>query len=244
MTEPIRLAKRVAEMRQCSRSEAERLIAGGWVRVDGVVIDEPHYRVAEEQVDIDPRADGKQTDPVTLLLNKPVGAWTERGDDPSGTPSTEYLAIERLWDEDPSGLRPLNAHLVRLSACTPLETLASGLVVYTQDWRVARRLGEEAATIEHELVVEIDGELSADGLARLNRGIAFQGHTPPAIKVSWQNETRLRVALKGARLGEIAHLCAAVGVRVLSMKRLRLGRVSLGKVPPGEWRYLRPDERF
>ena len=98
--------------------------------------------------------------------------------------------------------------------------------------------------IEHEVIVEVTGDLIPHALKRLNQGIPYNGRTPTAIKVSWQNETRLRVALKGAQVGEIAHLCEAVGLQVVSMKRIRLGGVSLGKVPPGQWRYLRMDERF
>lgn len=244
MSEPIRLSKRVAELRACSRREAELLIAGGWVRVNGMVIEAPQFRVADEAIDIDARADIGQAEPITLLLNKPVGAWTEHGDTQDGTPAPQCLSADSLWQEDRSGLRPLKLHFTQLTACAPLETGASGLVVYTQDWRIARKLTEDAATLEHEIVVEVDGELGADGLARLNRGIAYLGRTPPAVKVSWQNETRLRVALKGCRVGQIAHMCAAVGVRMVSMKRIRLGRISLGKVPTGQWRYLGADERF
>lgn len=244
MSEPIRLSKRVAELRACSRREAELLIAGGWVRVNGVVIETPQFRVADEAIEIDAQADVGQAEPVTLLLNKPVGAWTEPGDSRDGPPAAQSLGADSLWHEDRSGQRPLKLHFTQLTACAPLETGAGGLVVYTQDWRIARKLTEDAATLEHEIVVEVAGELGADGLARLNRGIAYQGRTPSAIKVSWQNETRLRVALKGARLGEVAHMCAAVGMQVVSMKRIRLGRLSLGKVPAGEWRYLGEDERF
>jgi 23S rRNA pseudouridine2604 synthase len=154
------------------------------------------------------------------------------------------LTPASLWDEEASGIRPLKKHFAQLILCVPLETEASGLVVFTQDWRVARKLTEDAATLEHEVIVEVAGELAPDGLKRLNRGIPFEGRTPPAIKVSWQNETRLRVALKGAQPGQIAHLCEAVGLTVRSMKRIRLGRVPLGKLPPGQWRYLRGDERF
>lgn len=244
MSDTIRLSKRVAELRACSRREAERLIAGGWVRVNGVVIEEPQFRVADEAVEVDAQADIKLTNPVTLLLNKPVGAWIEHGDSQDGPAAKPCLRADTLWDEDRSGLRPLKLHFVELTACAPLETQAGGLVVYTQDWRIARKLTEDAATLEHEIIVEIAGDLSADGLARLNRGIAFQGRTPGAVKVSWQNESRLRIALKGARLGQVEHLCAAVGVRVVSMKRIRLGGVPLGRVPAGQWRYLRLGERF
>jgi len=240
MTDPIRLAKRVAELRACSRREAELFIAGGWVRVDGVVIEEPQFRVTSERIEIDPQADLTQTEPVTLLLHKPPGCDTVNGDNPA----SQLLSAATLWAEDASGIRPLKKHFAQLTLCVPLEPSASGLVVFTQDWRVARKLTEDAVTLEHEVIVEVAGEMPPDGLKRLNRGILFQGRTPHAIKVSWQSENRLRVALKGARPGQIAHLCEAVGLQVLSMKRIRLGRVPLGKLPSGQWRYLREDEKF
>jgi 23S rRNA pseudouridine2604 synthase len=244
MTEPIRLAKRVAELRACSRREAEQIIAGGWVRVDGMVVEESHFRVTDQHVEIAPQADPSQTEPVTLLLHKPSGYHTLPGDGEAGQPATQLLGTANLWTEDGSGIRPLKMHFSQLTACMPLETEAGGLVVFTQDWRVLRKLTQDAATVEHEVIVEVAGELAPDGLKRLNQGISFQGRIPPAIKVSWQNETRLRVALKGVQLGQIPQMCAAVGLRVLSMKRIRLGRVSMGKLPPGQWRYLRGDERF
>src|SRR5512143_363063 len=240
MTAPVRLAKRVAELRACSRREAEQLIAGGWVRVGGEVVEEPQFRVTDQRIDIDPRADPTRAEPVTLLLNKPPGFHALDGD----PPASQLLGAATLWAEDVSGIRPLKKHFAQLTACVPLETDASGLVVFTQDWRVARKLKEEAATLEHEVIVEVAGELAPHGLKRLNQGIAFNGRTPPAIKVSWQNEARLRVALKGARPGQIAHLCEAAGLQVLSMKRIRLGRVPLAQLPLGQWRYLRADERF
>ena len=259
MTDPIRLAKRVAELRACSRREAEQLITGGWVKVDGIVIEEPQFRVADQRVEIDPQAAPGQTESVTLLLHKPAGYPMTEGD----PPASPLLSAATLWGEDASGIRPLKMHFAQLTLCVPLEPSASGLVVFTQDWRVARKLTEDAATLEHEVIVEVAGEMAPNGLKRLNQGIPYhpqgvgrgckdakastttlQGRTPPAIKVSWQNETRLRVALKGAQPGQIAHLCEAVGLQVVSMKRVRLGGVSLGKVPPGQWRYMRGDERF
>ena len=240
MTDPVRLAKRVAELRGCSRREAEQTIAGGWVKVDGIVVEEPQFRVADHRIDIDPQADLAQAEPVTLLLHKPPGYRTTEGE----PPASQLLTPDTLWPDDRAGIRPLKKHFAQLTLCVPLETDASGLVVFTQDWRIARKLTEDAATLEHEVIVEVAGEMAPNGLKRLNRGIPFNGRTPPTIKVSWQNETRLRVALKGAQTGQIAHLCEAVGLQVLSMKRIRLGRVPLGKLPVGQWRYLLEDERF
>lgn len=240
MTESIRLAKRVAELRGCSRREAEQFITGGWVRVDGVVIEEPQFRVAHQSIDIDPKADPSQAEPVTILLHKPPGL-----DSTDGMHSaSQLLTADGLWADEMSGIRPLKKHFTQLTPCVPLETEAAGLIVFTQDWRIARKLTEDAATLEHEVIVEVAGELAPQGLKRLNQGMPYLGRTPPAVKVSWQSEARLRVALKGAQLGQIAHMCEAVGLQVVSMKRIRLGRVPLGKLPAGKWRYLRADERF
>jgi 23S rRNA pseudouridine2604 synthase len=240
MTNPIRLAKRVAELRACSRREAEQLIVGGWVRVEGVVVEEPQARVADERIEIDPKAEPSQAEPVTLLLHKPPGYHAIQG----SQLAAQLLNAASHWMEDDSGISPLKKHFTQLTACVPLETDASGLVVFTQDWHVSRKLSEDAAMIEHEVIVEVTGELIPHALKRLNQGIPYNGRTPAAIKVSWQNETRLRVALKGAQVGQIAQLCAAAGLQVVSMKRIRLGGVSLGKVTSGQWRYLRMDERF
>ncbi|MDP2787501.1 MAG: RNA pseudouridine synthase [Pseudomonadota bacterium] len=256
MTDSIRLAKRVAELRACSRREAEQIITGGWVQVDGIVIEEPQFRVADQHIEIAPKANPAQAEPVTLLLHKPPGYHTGQND--TGQGDSEYAAAhllntDTLWAEtDPSFVaravlpttRPLKMHFAQLTACVPLETTASGLTVYSQDWRIVRKLTDDAAMVEHEIVVEVAGELTPDGLKRLNRGIPFLNRTPTSIKVSRQNETRLRIALKGARPGQITHLCEAVGLQVLSMKRIRLGGVSMGKLPPGQWRYLRGNERF
>jgi 23S rRNA pseudouridine2604 synthase len=242
MTDPIRLAKRVAELRACSRREAEQFIAGGWVRVDGVVVEEPQFRVTDQRVEIDPEADLGQTRAVTLILHKPPGYQADSH--PGDNAASQLLGTATRWAEDASGTRPLKKHFTQLTLCTPLEADASGLVVFTQDWRVVRKLTEDAATLEHEVVVEVAGELATNGLQRMNQGIPFRGRVPPAIKVSWQSENRLRVALKGAHPGQIVHLCEAVGLQVLSLKRIRLGRVPLGKLPPGQWRYLGEDERF
>ncbi|MDD5240971.1 MAG: hypothetical protein PHG47_04505 [Sulfuricella sp.] len=109
---------------------------------------------------------------------------------------------------------------------------------------MARKLNDDAATVEQEYIVEVAGELLPHGLKRLNHGLEFNGRPLPPIKVSWQNETRLRFALKGAQPGQIAHMCKSVGLEVRAMKRIRIGGVSMAKLQPGLWRYLMPHERF
>jgi len=238
MTDPVRLAKRLAELLPCSRREAELYIAGGWVTVDGQVVEEPQFMVSQQKIELLPDASLTPLEPVTILFHQPPAAGMN-----ADAAQQQVCAATRAAD-DPSGIHVLKRHFVRLTQCPPLERNASGLLVFTQDWRVARKLIDDAATVEQEYIVEVAGELALDGLKRLNHGLSFNGRALPPIKVSWQNETRLRFALKGAQPGQIAHMCKSVGLTVLAMKRIRIGRVSMAKLQPGSWRYLMPHERF
>ena len=145
---------------------------------------------------------------------------------------------------DFTGIRPLKRHFLRLEAALPIEPNASGLVVYTQDWRVLRKLVDEAATVEQEYIVEVGGELGPHGLKQLNHGLSFNKRQLPPAKVSWQNEARLRFAVKAVQAGQIAHMCASVGLTVQSLKRIRIGKISMAKLPPGQWRFLPAGGRF
>jgi len=240
MTDSVRLSKRLAELVGCSRADAQRYIENGWVRVDGQVIEAPRHAVTNERIELDPDAVLEAPEPATMLLHKPAGFDTIDGRQPAAA----LVTPARRWADDSSGVRLLQRHFDRLTPLVPLEAAASGLMVLTQDGRVWRRLSEDAAQIEQEYIVEVSGEIAPYGLRRLNHGLRFQGRELAPCKVSWQNEFRLRFALKDVRPGQIPDMCAQVGLRVVAMRRLRIGKVSLAKMPPGEWRYLPVGERF
>ncbi|PTT20236.1 RNA-binding protein [Acidovorax sp. HMWF029] len=251
----IRLAKRVAEQLNCSRSTAEQFIEGGFVSVDGQIEEAPGARVRPDQaVAVAPDASLLELTPVTLLLHKPTGLEAGLGV-PAGTAvhasrsqgapqAVTLLHAATHLPEDASGIRVLQRHFRQLECFTPLPTEASGLVVYTQDKRIARKLAEDIEVLEQECIVEVKGEIAPNGLQRLCHGLSFNGRPLPPIKVSWQNETKLRFALKGIRPGQIPAMCEAVGLAVVGIKRIRIGRVPLAKVPEGQWRYLQPWEKF
>lgn len=236
MSDPVRLAKRLATLVHCSRREAELYIAGGWVSVDGRVVEQPQFMVSEQKVELHPNATLTPIVPVTMLLHQPA--------DMGGNTVQQLIRADTQAADDHSGIRLLRQHLHKLTLCLPLEPNAGGLAVYTQDWHVSRKLTDDAAAIEQEYVVEVAGEIIPDGLKLLNHGITFNGNPLGPAKVSWQNETRLRFAIKGVVPGQIAHACLKVGLQVLAMKRIRIGRVAMGKLSPGAWRYLNPYERF
>lgn len=236
MAEPVRLAKHVAAMVPCSRREAEQYIEGGFVRVDGVVVEEPHFRVADQRVELDPGATTAALEPVTLLLHKPAGVHYED--------VQQLLVPANRAADDRSGIRSVKRHFAQLRPLLPLPPAASGLAVYSQDGRILRKLTEDALQIEQELVAEVGGTIAPDGLGLLCHGLVWQGQPLPPAKVSWQSETRLRFALKGILPTQIEWMCAQVGLRLQGLRRIRLGRLPMAGLPPSQWRYLQPGERF
>lgn len=230
--EGVRLAKRVAALAACSRREAELLIENGAVRVDGEPALLPQSRVrADQNVEIEAGARPQPVVPVTLLLHKPAGMPTDN--------AHRLLVPANHHDPERAGLRFLPRHVAAQRCMTPLETGASGLVVFTQEWRIERKLQEDAGILENEVMVDVAGPVGPETLARLER-------SPARVSIGQQAEghTGLRFALKGARPGQIARICDDAGLQILAMKRIRIGRVPLAGLLPNQWRYLTPSERF
>lgn len=235
--EPQRLSKIVAARVPCSRREAEEYIAQGWVRVDGRRIEEPFERVAATQtVEIDPRARLQPVTPATLLLHKPAGMSTDE--------ALASWGVDTHWDGDTSGIRRVKSHGVGLRALLPLPPQASGLAVFSQDPGVVRKLTEDAELVEQEWIADVAGTLADNGLARLGRAVVREGKSLPPARVSWQSETRLRLAAKGIDAQAIAPACAQVGLQLLALRRIRIGRIPMAALPVGRWRYLPVGERF
>jgi 23S rRNA pseudouridine2604 synthase len=249
-----RLAKRVAALVPCSRREAEQYIAGGSVRVDGQVVEEPQFRVLGQRVTLDAGASLLGGTPATLLLHKPPGHddGTPAPDAPrragSAPAARALLQVGTQWAGDEAGLRLLKRHGVGLASLVPLEWGASGLLVFSQDWRVTRKLSEDAALLEHELMVDVRGEVTADALRPLERAMRDERLRLPDFKISvgssQPERSKLRLAVKGSHLGLALYLCELSGLEVLALRRIRVGRVSLGDLEEGAWRYLSEGERF
>lgn len=234
--EPKRLSKVVAALVPCSRREAEQYIAEGWVRVDGRIVEEPQFRVSDEIVEVDPRANLQPSAPATFLVNKPAGMGTAE--------ARALLTAGTRWDGDASGIRRVKSHSVGLASLLELPAPAEGLAVFSQDGRVVRKLREDANLIEQELIAEVAGAIAAGGLSRLCAGLVFQGRALPPARVSWQSETRLRFAVKGIPPERLPWMCEQVGLELTALKRIRIGRLPMAGLPPGRWRYLAPGERF
>ena len=240
----LRLSTRMAELGLCSRREADEYIEKGWVRVDGRVVSELGARVKPEQaIELDRRGQTAQDRRVTILLNKPVGYVSGQAED-GYEPASVLITAENRWAEDPSETRFLNTHHRGLAPAGRLDIDSIGLLVFTQDGRIARALIGEDSAIEKEYHVRVEGSLDAEGLKLLNHGLSLDGEALRPAKVSWLNEDQLRFVLREGKKRQIRRMCELVGLKVVGLKRVRIGRVMLGNLPPGQWRYLGANELF
>jgi 23S rRNA pseudouridine2604 synthase len=239
-----RLSKRMSELGLCSRREADEWIENGWVKVDGVVIDTLGTRVAPQaRIDIDRAAAKHQSEQVTILLNKPIGyvsGQAEHGYEPASV----LIRPENRWPDDPSPMQFKPSHLRGLAPAGRLDIDSTGLLVFTQDGRVAKRLVGRDSDVEKEYLVRVEGTLSKENLERLRHGLELDGVKLRPAKVSWQNEDQLRFVLREGRKRQIRRMCELVGLAVVGLKRVRSGGVPLGPLPVGQWRYLRRNESF
>lgn len=234
----------MSELGLCSRREADEWIENGWVRVDGEVMSTLGTRVAPDaRIEIDPRAHAHQRESVTMLLNKPVGYVSGQAED-GYKPAMVLIRPENRWREDSSALGWKPSHLRGLAPAGRLDIDSTGLIVFTQDGRVARRLIGHDSEVEKEYLVRVEGSLAPDGMQLLNHGLALDGEKLKPSRVSWQNEDQLRFVLRQGKKRQIRRMCEAVGLTVTGLKRVRIGSVPLGKLPVGQWRYLRDNERF
>jgi len=233
MREPIRLDKRVVELFDCSRGDAIKYIQGGWVLVDNAVQERPQFKVQDQKITLHEDASLEPIKPVTLLLNLPAGFDT---DDASAM--QQLITVESHCDDDYSGVRMLNNHFFDLKPASPLQNGASGLMVYTKDWKVLRVLVENNKKKEEEYIVEFSDEYTSETLEQLNKLAYSSTDKLPIYKASRQSEKRMRFVTEFAHPDQIESLCKRVNLAIVAMKRIRIGRVALKKLPAGQWQYL------
>ncbi|MGY8905498.1 MAG: pseudouridine synthase [Burkholderiales bacterium] len=251
-----RLNKRMAELGLCSRREADDWIAQGWVRVDGAVAVMGLQVTADAKIEVERAAQRQQLQRVTILLHKPMGYVSAQAED-GHLPAVTLINPRSQWAGDKSGQRFSPPQLRGLAPAGRLDIDSVGLLVLTQDGRVARQLIGEDSGIEKEYLVRVQhltpqgpvaanvqASLPPEQLARLRHGLSLDGKPLLPAKVSWQNEEQLRVVLREGKKRQIRRMCEQVGLQVTGLKRIRIGRVTLGDLPAGQWRFLRLDEAF
>ena len=242
--EKVRISKLMSEQGICSRREADSYIERGWVLVDGVPVTELGTRAYPNQkITLAKAAQSRQEASVTILLNKPVGyvsAQPEKG----YLPAVTLVTAQSRHGGDRSPMRFSPAHLKGLAPAGRLDIDSTGLLVLTQDGRIAKQLVGEDSGMEKEYLVRVQGDLSPENLSLLNFGLSLDGEALKHAEVGWQNKDQLRFVLREGKKRQLRRMCGLVGLSVTGLKRVRIGKVMLGDLPSGQWRYLRSDERF
>ncbi len=246
-TDGVRVSKLMTERGLASRREADEWIEAGWVRVNGAPARLGQRAAPDAVIEVDRRAHQEQAQRLTVLLHKPVGFVSGQAEDGYQNAAVLVTPANR-WREDRVRLPERPGALRGLAPAGRLDIDSTGLLVLTQDGRIARQLIGEDSRVEKEYLVRVrhlqPGPLPAAGLEQLRHGLVLDGVALKPARVSWANEDQLRIVLREGRKRQIRRMCELVGLEVLGLKRVRIGSVVLGPLPPGQWRLLGAHERF
>ena len=240
--EPLRLSKLMSERGICSRREADEYISKGYVFVNGQRVSELGTKVLPDvKITLDAPALKKQNNLVTIILNKPIG-YVSSQPEPGYEPAIRLVKDSTQFSNQKKTLQL--GDLKDIAVVGRLDIDSQGLLIFTQDGRLAKKLIGENSTVEKEYMVRVEGALSHEQLALLNFGLELDGEKLKPAKVDWINEDQLRFILKQGKKRQIRRMCELVGLRVTGLKRVRVGKLMLGKLPEGRWRFLDPDEEI
>lgn len=238
----VRLSKLMAEKGICSRREADVYIAKGLVLVNGVVVDQLGTKVAKDsRITLALEAMTQQKQLVTIILNKPVGyvsAQPEKGYEPA------IVLITNKNQMKGQHMSLSNTHLDGLAVAGRLDIDSQGLLLFTQDGRIAKKIIGENSEVEKEYLVRVAGKLPKEKLELLRFGLSLDGKQLKPAQVDWINEDQLKFILNEGKKRQIRRMCEAVGLQVLGLKRVRIGKLMLGSLPEGQWRFLSANEKI
>ncbi len=228
----------------CSRREADVFIARGWVSVDGRKVDQLGAKILpDQQITLDPAAHAASGELVTILLHKPVG-YVSGQPEKGYEPAVVLVRPENRWakDRSPRVFRP--DHLRGLAPAGRLDIDSHGLLVLTQDGRVARQIIGQDSGVDKEYVVRVTGEIDEAKLVRLRHGLWLDDRPLLPAGIEQTGTGELKFVLREGRKRQIRRMCDLVGLKVTGLRRIRIGRIALGNLPSGQWRYLAADEGF
>ena len=227
----VSLERALSKLGLASRADARRLIQAGRVAVDGVVADDPSTAVVPERVRV--TVDGVHRAPstaLTIAMHKPRGVVTTASD-PEGRP-TVYDLLEDL--------------ATRVVPVGRLDLATSGLLLLTTDTRLADWLTDPGSSVPKVYLVTARGRVREDEVARLRSGVMSRGERLAAsdvvLRKASSKESHLVVTLTEGRNREVRRLFLAIGHEVTRLRRVQIGGLELGDLPPRAWRVVEPEE--
>ena len=227
-----RLQRYLARAGVASRRAAEELIRAGLVAVNGRPVTTLGTKVdpLRDEVTLEGRKIVPPAGFVYLALHKPLGYVTTMHD-PQGRPTVADL---------------LPSKFPRLFPVGRLDLDTTGLLLFTNDGDLAHALLHPSRGVWKTYRARVKGVPPPAVLARLQRGILLEdGLTAPAkVKIVGRHDgdAILEISLHEGRKRQVRRMLAAVGYPVVALSRIAFGPLRLGKLPPGAWRLLRPEE--
>ncbi len=243
---PVRLSKLMSERGLSSRREADELIERGHVRVNGVVVKELGVKFDRSvEIEISGVAREKQENLATIILNKPIGYVSNLPED-GYEPAIRLIQPETHSELDQSGRKLKRTDFTNLAVVGRLDIDSQGLLLFTQDGRLAKHIIGEDSNIEKEYLVRVTSEtgekLGKEGLEKLRYGLSLDGQKLKRAHVEWINQDQLRFVLTEGKKRQIRRMCELVGLKVVGLKRVRIASLRLGKLAEGRWRFLSREE--
>lgn len=243
--ERLRLSKRMGELGLCSRREADDWIAKGWVKVNGIVVDALGSKVTpNDNIELDPKALSNQKGKLSIILNKPVGFVSHKTDDDEYQTATSLLSNASQWQDSPEGPPLSRNNTLGLAPVGRLDIDSRGLILFSQDGRLAKHIIGENSEVEKEYIVKVDSKIHPSIPNKLKHGLKLDEKELKPAKVKIINDYTFNIVLQEGKKRQIRRMCELVGLKVTSLKRIRIGKIKLGVLPEGQWRYLRDDELF
>lgn len=233
----------MSEQGICSRREADSYIEKGLVLVNGKVVDQLGTKVDPNcKITLKDEASELQDQKLTILLNKPIGYVSCQPE--KGYEEALDLINPQNRDKKFKTNLKLPKKLRNFAVAGRLDINSKGLLIFTQDGRVAKKLISSDSEIEKEYLVRIVGDLNSGKLEKLRFGLSLDGKKLKPAVIEEIDSHFLKFILKEGKKRQIRRMCEQLGLTVTGIKRVRVGKVKLGSLKEGQWRFLEREERF
>ena len=236
----LRLAKLMSQKGICSRREAEEYIEKGHVQVNGKIIDKQGVKVLEtDEIKLLPEACREQKNKVVILLNKPLG-YVSTQPEKNYKAAIELITVQNQFD--PEYKKFDNSYKKKLAVAGRLDIDSKGLLIFSQDGTIVKQIIGPDSETEKEYMVKVKGFVNPKLLEKLAFGLSLDDKPLKRAKVDLLAPDYMRFVLKEGKKRQIRRMCELVNLRVISLKRVRIGKVRLGNLPVGKWRFLKNSE--
>ncbi len=219
----IRLQKFLADSGIASRRKCEELIASGRVKVNGRTVSTQGVKIdpLKHQVSVDGETITVQSSKTYIAFYKPRGVLSTMSDDRGRRSLGDFFDLrnERLF------------HVGRL------DKESEGLILLTNDGEWANSLAHPSKGVEKSYEVLVEEVVTRDHLERLRKGVRLEDGLAKAETVR-SVPGGLEISLHEGRNQIVRRMCAAVGLNITVLKRTRIGKIRLGELKSGKWRYL------